>query len=81
MLEWDDWMCGWAAMVSRGRPSNEGDTAVGRLLSVGQGLIELDVWDRLRICGIEPGGLIEPQVGLGRGAGGTQGRGRLGRSR
>ena len=32
------------------------------------------VGDRLRICGIEPGGLIEPQVGLGRGAGGTQGR-------
>ncbi len=27
-----------------------------RLLSVGQGLIELDVGDRLRICRIEPGG-------------------------
>ena len=33
----------------------------GRLLSVGQGLIELDVGNRLRICGIEPGGPIETQ--------------------
>ncbi len=33
----------------------------GRLLSVGQGLIERDVGNRLGICGIEPGGLIEPQ--------------------
>ncbi len=45
------------------------------MLSVGQGLIELNLGDRLRIRGIEPGGLIEAQVGLGWGAGRRQWRG------
>ena len=55
MLEWDDWMCGWAAMGEQGQTLKPGGHGRGRLLSVGQGL-------------------IEPQVGLGWGAGGTQGR-------
>ena len=44
------------------------------LVSVRQGLIELEFGDRLWIGGIESGGLIEAEVGLGRGAGGTQQR-------
>ena len=47
--------------------------SVGQV-SVGQGLIELELWDRLWIRGIESGGLIEPDLGLGWGAGGTEGR-------
>ena len=43
-------------------------------ISVGQGLIELEVGDRLWVSGIESGGLIEPEVGLGWGTGGTQQR-------
>ena len=46
----------------------------GRVLSVGQGLIELEVGDRLWVGGIQSGGLIEPEVGLGWGTGGTQER-------
>ena len=42
------------------------------LVSVGHGLIELEFGDRLRIRGIESGELIEPEVGLGWDAGGTQ---------
>jgi hypothetical protein len=42
--------------------------------SVRQGLIELEFGDRLRIRGIEFGGLIEPEVSLWWGAGGTQQR-------
>ncbi len=49
------------------------------MLSVGQGLIELNLGDRFRIRGIESGGLIEPEVGLGWGAGGTQERGSAGK--
>ena len=41
------------------------------VLSVVQGLIELDLGDRLRIRRIESGGLIESELGLGWGAGGT----------
>ena len=37
------------------------DNAPSNLSSSREKLIELDVGDRLRICGIEPGGLIEPQ--------------------
>jgi hypothetical protein len=44
------------------------------LVSVRQGLIELEFGDRLRIRGIEFGGLIEREVSLGWGAGGTQQR-------
>ena len=47
--------------------------SVGQV-SVRQGLIELEFGDRLRIRGIECGGLIEPEVSLGWGAGGTQQR-------
>ena len=49
------------------------------MLSVGQGLIELNLGDRFRIRGIESGGLIEPEVGLGWGAGGTQERRQTGK--
>ena len=44
------------------------------LVSVRQGLIELELGDRLRIRRIEFGALIEPEVSLGWGAGGTQQR-------
>ena len=42
------------------------------LVSVRRGLIELELADRLRIRGIKFGGLIESEVSLGWGAGGTQ---------
>lgn len=48
--------------------------AVGACFPVGQGLIEVEVRDRLRIRGIESSGLIETELGLGWGAGGTEGR-------
>jgi hypothetical protein len=44
------------------------------LVSVRQGLIELEFGDRLRIRGIESGGLIEREFGLGWSAGGSQER-------
>ena len=50
-----------------------GPGSVGQV-SVRQGLIELEFGDRLRIRRIEFGGLIEPEVSLGWGAGGTQQR-------
>ena len=48
-------------------------------VSVGQGLIEIEIGDRLRVRGIESGGLIERELALGWGAGGTQGRGSAGK--
>lgn len=42
--------------------------------SVEQGLIEVEVWNGLRIGGIESGGLIERELALGWCAGGTQWR-------
>jgi len=44
------------------------------LVSVRQRLIELELGDRVGIRGIESGGLIEAEVGLWWGAGGTQQR-------
>ncbi len=41
---------------------------MGGVLSVGQGLTELDLWDRLLIRGIESAGLIEGEDALGRSA-------------
>ena len=43
-------------------------------ISVGQGLIELVFRNGLRIGGIESERLVEPELGLGWGAGGTQER-------
>ena len=43
-------------------------------ISAGQGLIEFVFGNRFRIGGIESGRLIEPEHGLGWGAGGTQER-------
>ena len=57
-------MRGWARNAERTRPRVQYGGSVG-LMSVGQGLIELEFGDRLRIRGIESGGLIEPEVGLG----------------
>ena len=74
MLEWDERMHGWAAVDERGwtlRVQGHGRRGV---LSIGQGLVEVEVWDRLWIRGIETGGLIKPELGLGWGAGGTQER-------
>jgi len=69
----DEQMRGWARNAERTRPRVQYGGSVG-LTSVGYGLIELEFGDRLRIRGIESGGLIEPEVGLGWGAGGTQER-------
>ena len=69
----DEGMRGWAKHAERTRPRVGGGYFVD-CISVGQGLIELEVGDRFRIRGIESGGLIEPEVGLGWGAGGTQKR-------
>ena len=80
MLEWDDWMCGWAeeGEAPGGEQSytlNPGGRRLGADGSVGPGLIAIEVGDRLRIGGIESGGLIEREVALGWCAGGTEGRG------
>ena len=69
----DEGMRGWAKHAERTRPRVGGGYFVD-CISVGQGLIELEVGDRFRIRGIESGGLIEPEVGLGRGAGRGQER-------
>ena len=74
MLEWDERMHRWAAVGEGGWTLRAEGSGRRGVLSVGQGLIEVQLWDRLRIRGIESGGLIEPEFGLGWGAGGTQGR-------
>ena len=66
-------------MGERGQTLKPEGHGRGRVLSVGQGLIELNLGDRFRIRGIESGGLIEPEVGLGWGAGGTQERRQTGK--
>ena len=74
MLEWDARMHGWAAVGGGGWTLRAEGSGRRGVLSSGQGLIEVEFWDGLRIGGIESGGLIEPELGLGWGASGTQGR-------
>ena len=73
MLEWGERMCGWAEMGERGWTLEPG-TRHGGVLSVGQGLIELEFGKGLRISGIESGRLIESELGLRWGAGRSQER-------
>ncbi len=81
MLEWDERMRTWAVVGERGGPQEQEGHGHGSVLSVGQGLIELEFRNGFRIGGVEPAGLIEREDDLGRCASRSQWRGRVGRSR
>ncbi len=74
MLEWDERMPRWAAVGEQGWTLRAEGHGRGSVLSVGQGLIELEFGKGLRISGIESGRLIESELGLRWGAGRSEER-------
>ena len=66
-------------MGERGQTLKPEGHGRGRVLSVGPGLIELEVGDGFWIRGIESGRLIESELRLGRGAAAVRVGRRLGR--